>query len=101
MPVELEVFMMHDVRDPVCEVKDAVCDGFRQIGDISYAILPKDVAHALGDLKKSLLSQIRCLVDWEIGWIDDRVAGGDRLREEWREKCRQQTSADATSGNGV
>jgi len=92
---------MQDARDPVCEVKDAVCDGFRQIGDISYAILPKDVAHALGDLKKSLLSQIRCLVDWEIGWIDDRVAGGDRLREEWREKCRQQTSTGATSGNGV
>jgi hypothetical protein len=33
-------------------------------------------------------------VDWEIGWIDDRVAGGDRLREEWREKCQQQTSAE-------
>jgi hypothetical protein len=85
---------MQDARDPVCEVKDAVCDGLRQIGDFSYAVLPKDVAHALGDLKKSLLSQIRCLVDWEIGWIDDRVAGGDRLREEWREKCQQQTSAE-------
>ena len=85
---------MQDARDPVCDVKDAVCDGLRQIGDFSYAILPKDVAHALGDLKKSLLSQIRCLVDWEIGWIDDRVAGGDRLRDEWREKCRQQTSTE-------
>jgi hypothetical protein len=87
---------MQDARDPVCDVKDAVCDGLRQIGDFSYAILPKDVAHALGDLKKAVLSQIRCLVDWEIGWIDDRVAGGDRLREEWREKCRQQTSAEQT-----
>ena len=87
---------MQDARDPVCEVKDGVCDGLRQIGDFSYAVLPKDVAHALGDLKKSLLSQIRCLVDWEIGWIDDRVTGGDRLRDEWREKCRQQTSAEQT-----
>lgn len=85
---------MHDVRDPVCEVKDAVCDGLRQIGDFSYAVLPKDVAHALGDLKKSLLSQIRCLVDWEIGWIDDRVEGGDRMREEWRQKCQQQTPTE-------
>ena len=85
---------MQDGRDPVCEVKDAVCDGLRQIGDFSYAILPKDVAHALADLKKAVLSQIRCLVDWEIGWIDDRVAGGDRLREEWRDKCQQQTSAE-------
>ncbi|HJS22914.1 MAG TPA: hypothetical protein VJ751_01005 [Pyrinomonadaceae bacterium] len=85
---------MQDARDPVCEVKDAVCDGLRQIGDFSYAILPKDVAHALADLKKSLLNQIRCCLDWEIGWIDDRVAGGDRLREEWRQKCQQQTSTE-------
>lgn len=85
---------MQDARDPVCEVKDAVCDGLRQIGDFSYAVLPREMAHALADLKKSVLSQIRSLVDWEIGWIDDRVAGGDRLREEWRQKCQQQTSAE-------
>lgn len=92
---------MPEGRDPVREVTEAVCDGLRQIGDFSYAILPKDVAHSLGDLKKALLSQFRCFVDWEVGWIDERVAGGDRLREEWREKCRQRTEADATSGPGV
>ena len=85
---------MQDARDRVCEVKDALCDGLRRIGDISYAILPKDVAHALGDLKKSVLSEIRSCLERDIMWIDDRVAGGDRLREEWREKCRQQTSAE-------
>jgi hypothetical protein len=52
------------------------------------------VAHALGDFKKSLLSEIRSCLERDIMWIDDRVAGGDRLREEWREKCRQQTSAE-------
>ena len=77
-------------RDSVRDCAEAVCDGLRQIGDFSYAIMPKDVAHALGDLKKAVLSQVRCLVDWETKWIDERVAGGDRLREEWREKCRQQ-----------
>ena len=81
---------MQEHRDPVKDVANAVCDGLRQIGDFSYAILPKDMAHALGDLKKAVLSQVRCAVDWELGWIDDRVAGGDRLREEWRAKCRQQ-----------
>ena len=85
---------MQDARDPVCEVKDAICDGLRRIGDISYAILPRDVAHALGDLKKSVLSQIRSCLESDIAWIDQRVAGGDRLREEWREKCQQQTSAE-------
>jgi hypothetical protein len=77
-------------RDPVRDCAEAVSDGLRQIGDFSYAIMPHDMAHALGDLKKAVLSQVRCLVDWETKWIDERVAGGDRLREEWREKCRQQ-----------
>ena len=89
---------MEEGRDPVRDVAEAVCDGLRQIGDVSYAIMPRDLAHALGDVKKAVLSQIRCLVDWESKWIDERVAGGVRLREEWREKCRRGTSADATSG---
>jgi len=88
---------MEEGRDPVREVAEAVCDGLRQIGDFSYAVMPHDIAHALGDLKKAVLGQIRSFVDWESRWIDERVAGGDRLREEWREKCRQHT-ADATSG---
>jgi hypothetical protein len=96
----VEGFNMEEGRDPVRDCTEAVCDGLRQIGDFSYAIMPKDVAHALGDLKKAVLSQIRCLVDWETKWIDERVAGGDRLREEWREKCRR-TAADATPGPTV
>jgi len=90
---------MEEGRDCVKDVCGAVCDGLRQIGDFSYAIMPKDVAHALGDLKKAVLSQIRSAVDWEIGWIGDRVAGGDRLRDEWREKCERErgTATDPTS----
>lgn len=79
---------MEEARDRIRECADAVLDGLRQIGDVSYAILPKDMAHALGDLKKAVLTQVRCVVDWEMGWIDERVAGGDKIREEWREKCR-------------
>ena len=80
---------MEEGRDPVREVTQAVCDGLNEIGDFSYAMMPKDVAHALGDLKKAVLNQIRRYVDWETNWIDERVAGGDRLREEWQQKCRQ------------
>lgn len=80
---------MQEGRDCVNEVCTAVGDGLRQIGDFSYAILPKDLAHALGDLKKAVLTQIRGVVDWEIEWVEERVAGGDKLREEWREKCQQ------------
>jgi len=86
---------MEDARDPIRNCAEAVCDGLRQIGDFSYAILPKDIAHALGDLKKSLLSQVRGFVDWEIDWIDERVAGGDKLRDEWREKCHHDATSDA------
>ena len=92
---------MQEGRNCVNDVAGAVCDGLRQIGDFTYAIMPRDVAHAVGDLKKSILSQVRSVVDWEIGWIDERVAGGDKLREEWREKCRQQSTADTTTSPGV
>jgi hypothetical protein len=88
---------MEEARRCVNDVGGAICDGLRQIGDFSYAIMPKDLAHAVGDLKKAVLSQIRDCVDWEIGWIDDRVAGGDRLRDEWREKCRREPTTDATT----
>ena len=92
---------MQEARDSVCDAANAIGDAFRQIGDFSYAILPRDLAHALGDFKKAVLSQVRSCVDWDIQWIDERVAGGDKLREEWREKCQRQTSADTTSAPGV
>jgi hypothetical protein len=88
-------------RTPVQDAASAVCDGLKQIGDFSYAIMPKELAHAVGDLKKALLSQIRGALEWEIGWVDERVAGGDRLRDEWREKCRTRSAADPTSSPGV
>ena len=73
------------------ELRDAV----RYIGDVSYAILPRDVAHNLADLKKSFLTSIRTLIDKDIEWVDARVAGGDRVREEWQQKCNRETSEGA------
>jgi hypothetical protein len=55
------------------------------------------LAHSVGDLKKAILSEVRKAVDWKIEWIDERVAGGDRLREEWREKCQQK--GETTNGS--
>ncbi len=71
-------------------VMQELCDAVRYLGDVSYAILPKDVAHNLGDLKKSFLTTIRTLIDKDIEWVDARVQGGDRVREEWQQKwCRK------------
>ena len=67
-------------------VINELCDALRYLGDASYAILPEDLAHNLGDVKKSFLSTIRSLIDKDIEWVEARVAGGDRLRQEWREK---------------
>jgi hypothetical protein len=72
-----------------------LCDALRYVGDVSYAILPKDLAHNLGDLKKSFLTTIRSLIDKDIDWVEARVAGGDRVREEWRQKCEQDNSQAA------
>lgn len=85
---------MEDTRNPIHDAAEAICDGLRQIGDFSYAIFPKDIAHALGDFKSAFLSQVRQAIDWEIEWNEARVAGGDKLREEWREKCRHNAAGD-------
>jgi hypothetical protein len=86
---------MQEGRDAISDVIGAFKDGLRQIGDCSYAILPKDIAHSLAGLKKAVLVQLTTCLQWEMEWIDDRVAGGDRLREEWRRKCEQHTSQTA------
>jgi len=72
-------------------VVNEICDAFRYLGDASYAILPKEVAHNLGDLKKSFLTTIRTLIDKDIEWVEARVAGGDRVREEWQQKWQEKT----------
>jgi hypothetical protein len=69
-----------------------ICDALRYIGDVSYAIFPREVAHDLGEMKKNFLGCIYWLVEKQIKWVDDRVAGGDRLREEWQESCRAKTA---------
>jgi hypothetical protein len=77
------------------DIVNELCDALRYVGDVSYAILPKDVAHNLGDLKKSFLGTIRTLIDKDIEWVDARVAGGDRVREEWKQKCERNKPDEA------
>jgi hypothetical protein len=68
-----------------------LCDALRYLGDASYAILPEDIAHSLGDINKSFLSSIRSLIDKDIEWVEARVAGGDRLRQEWQQKWKDKS----------
>ncbi|MDQ2936007.1 MAG: hypothetical protein M3R67_00705 [Acidobacteriota bacterium] len=86
---------MQETTESGRKVVNELCDALRYLGDASYAILPKDVAHSLGDLKKSFLNTVRTLIDKDIEWVDARVAGGDRVREQWQEKWSRDKSAEA------
>lgn len=86
---------MSEVKETCQNVVDDLSDAVRYLGDASYAILPKDVAHDLGDLKKSFLKTIRTLIDKDIEWVEARVEGGDRVREEWRQKWESCKTEDA------
>jgi hypothetical protein len=81
---------MEETRESAQCAVNAVCDALKYLGDASYAVLPRDIAHGLGDFKKAVLSNVRSLIDWEIDWVEERVVGGDRLREEWQEACRNE-----------
>lgn len=83
-----------------CAPGGNVCDALRYLCDASYAILPKDVAHQLGELKKNFLSGVRWVIDKDIEWIDARIAGGDHLREEWQRRTRS-TTEDGAAGSGI
>ena len=74
-------------------VINELCDALRYLGDASHAILPTDIAHNLGNVKKSFLSTIRSFIDKDIEWVEARVAGGDRLRQEWQQKRNESEGA--------
>ena len=92
---------MKEARDCVNDVCGAVMDVVRKIDELTYAVLPRNVAHAVADLNKAVLNQFRDFIDWKIRWNDEVVEGGDRMREEWREKCRRESATDATSSPGI
>jgi hypothetical protein len=75
-----------------------VCDTLRFLCDASYAVLPEDVAHRVGEMKKNMLGGLRWLIDKKIEWVDARVAGGDRLRQEWRQGSNRTAE---TPGGGI
>ncbi len=83
-------------RETINNAANAICDAIRYLGDASYAILPANMAHELGDLKKTFLTNVRSLIDKDIEWVDARVAGGDRLREEWKRACASDKSSEAS-----
>jgi hypothetical protein len=92
--------MMEEAKECAQNAVNAVCDALKYLGDASYAVLPRDIAHGLGDFKTAVLSNVRSLIDWEIDWVGDRVVGGDRLREEWQQACNRDRGAASSEAAG-
>ena len=91
---------MQEAKESAQCAVNAVCDALKYLGDASYAVLPRDVAHGLGDFKKAVLSNVRSIIDWEIDWVEERVVGGDRLREEWQQACKREENAASSEAAG-
>ena len=62
---------------------DSLCAALRHLCAASYAILPRDAAHRLGELQKNCWGALGWFADKNIDWIEQAEAAGDRLREEW------------------
>jgi hypothetical protein len=93
---------MQETKDGAYCAGQNMCDALRFICDASYAVLPKDVAHQLAELKKNFLGGVRWVIEKDIEWIDARVAGGDRLREEWRQRGASPSSPEKeAAGSGI
>ena len=69
---------------------NGVCDALRFVCDASFAIWPRDVAYKIGEFEKNLWGGVRWFAEKNIGWIDEALTGGDRLREEWQRRAPQQ-----------
>ncbi len=91
---------MNDTKDPRYNTGDCLRDAFRFLADAKFAILPRDVAHSLGEFEKNLWGSVRWLADRSVEYIDDALAGGDRLRDEWQRSrgTRPSPAPNATEG---
>ena len=69
---------------------DGVFDALRFVCDASFAVLPRDVAHRIGEFEKNFWGGVRWLADKKLDWIDECLKGGDRLRDEWQRRAPRQ-----------
>jgi hypothetical protein len=73
-----------------------VCNALRFLCDASFAVLPHDAAHKLGEFEKNFWGGVRWVAEKNIEWIDISLAAADWLREEWQQRRETHTTAAAT-----
>ncbi len=86
---------MEDTKDPRYNTGNPVCDALRFFCDASFAVLPRDAAHKLGEVEKNFWGGVRWCAEKNIGWVEESLAAGDRLRDEWsrRRAAREEPPA--------
>ncbi|HEX7956700.1 MAG TPA: hypothetical protein VF508_07155 [Pyrinomonadaceae bacterium] len=75
---------MADTNDSRYNTGNPILDAVHFLCDAKFAVLPPDAARQLGELEKNFWGGLRWFAEKNIGWIEDSLAGADRLREEWR-----------------
>ena len=84
--------------DPRYNTGDSLKDAFRFLFDASFAVLPRDTAHRLGEFEKNFWGGVRWAAERSIECIDEALAGGDRLREEWQRRRAPRTATTTDAG---
>jgi hypothetical protein len=80
---------MAETNETPSRTGDTLSDALRFLCEASYAVLPRDVAYKFGEFEKNFWGGVGWLADKKIGWIDEALRGGDRLREEWQRRCQK------------
>lgn len=90
---------MNGTNDLRYNTGDCLKDAWRFLCDASFAIFPRETAHRLGEFEKNLWGSVRWFAERNQGWIDEALAGADRLREEWqRRRDSEGTTTSTTPG---
>jgi hypothetical protein len=89
---------MNGTNDSRYHSGNPVCDALRFLCDASFAILPRDAAHKLGELEKNAWGSLRWFAEKNIGWVDESLAAADRLREEWNRRAAAPPPPADTTG---
>lgn len=85
---------MIDTNDSRYKTGNPICDAVRFLCDASFAVLPRDAAHQLGEFEKNFWGGLRWFAEKSAVRIDESLAAADRLREEWRRRNATTTITD-------
>ena len=89
---------MADMNDSRYKTGNPIGDALRFLCDASFAVLPRDAAHQLGEFEKNLWGGLRWCAERGVERIDESLAAADRLRDEWRKgRCAPHAPEPMTS----